>query len=54
MIYFYDGFITIRKRLVINCEFIQFALQKIMQNKLKKLFKTNVIITFNKITKTKA
>ena len=36
MIYFYDGFVTIRKRLVINCEFIQFALQKIIQNKLQK------------------
>jgi hypothetical protein len=34
-------------------EFIQFALKKIIQNKLQKLFKTNVIITY-KITKTKA
>jgi len=35
-------------------EFIQFTLQKFIQNKLQKLFNTNVIITFNKITKTKS
>ena len=44
----FGAFVSVQLQLVI----IQFALQKIIQNKLQKLFNTNVIITFNKITKT--